>query len=117
MCDAMAESPRKGVAATRWIEHRQKGRFYFVDHQLQVAPYSIAVPKATKAHHANACIVIDSHQAWISVHQQDVRNIHAQPYIDIGLSVLASDRKTLIASSGIDVDRQVQLEVDLQPGM
>ena len=48
-CDGAAESPRKGVAAKRWTEHRQKGRFYFTDRQLQVAPYSIAVPKATKA--------------------------------------------------------------------
>lgn len=90
------------MPATRWIEHRQKGRFSFFDHVLDVAPYSIAVPKDTKA--------------WISVHQQDVRNITAQPYIDIGLTVLQSDRKTLVASTGIDVDRQVQLEVDLKPG-
>jgi hypothetical protein len=32
------------------------------------------------------------------------------------VSILAADRKTLVASSGIDVDRQVQLEVELPAG-
>ena len=54
--------------------------------------------------------------AWLSIHQQDARDINAQPYIDVGVSVLAPDRKTLVASSGIDVDRQVQLETQLHPG-
>lgn len=70
---------------------------------LTVAGYEVTVPSATKA--------------WVSVHQQDSRDITAQPYIDMGVSILASDRKTLVASTGIDVDRQIQLEVDLPAGM
>jgi hypothetical protein len=86
----------------RWTEHREKGRFGFVKNQLSVAGYEVVVPAHTKA--------------WVSVHQQDNREITAKPYIDIGVSILAADRKTLVASSGIDVDRQVQLEVELPAG-
>ena len=97
------EATAAGHSAKRWTEHREKGRFSYIDHVLQVSPYELDVTKATKA--------------WFSVHQQDTREHSAQPYIDIGLTVLAADRKTLVASTGIDVDRQVQLEVELPIGL
>jgi len=102
VCRVFAEPARAGLPATRWIEHRERGRFFFKNHELTTSAYKLTVTTATKG--------------WISVHQQDVRDITAKPYIDIGVSVLASDRKTLVASTGIDVDRQVQLEVDLPAG-
>ena len=101
---SFTDSPIAGQPAVRWTEHREKGRFTYFDGVLNVAPYEIKVPQATKV--------------WFSVHQQDMRNLTAQKYIDMGISVLAADRKTLIASSGIDVDRQVQLEVErLEAGL
>ena len=96
-------SPISGQPAVRWTEHREKGRFSYVDGALNVAPYEIKVPEKTKV--------------WFSVHQQDTRVRSSHPYLDMGITILAADRKTLIASSGIDVDRQVQLEIEsLDPG-
>jgi hypothetical protein len=97
-----AESTKAREAAKRWIAHREKGRFLYSTTQLEVAGYEVVVPKDTKA--------------WFSIHQQDEREGTAQKYIDIGLTILASDRKTLIASSGVDVDRQIQLETTIKAG-
>ena len=53
------------------------------------------------------------------VHQQDERSVNSKPYIDAGITVVRINRdgsKSFVAASGIQVDRQVQLELTLEVG-
>jgi hypothetical protein len=56
----------------------------------------------------------------VQLHQRDTRCIGASPYIDAGIAVLTVPRgggkPTLVATSGLIVDRQAQLETVLRPG-
>jgi WW domain/Calpain family cysteine protease len=56
----------------------------------------------------------DVEEAYFSVHQQDIRVVNAQPYIDFGVTVMRLNPATksyeLVVSSGNSADRQNQTE-------
>ena len=51
----------------------------------------------------------------LQLHQQDTRCTGAPEYIDTGITILQQhgpgEKPTLVACTGLEVDRQVQLEV------
>jgi calpain-15 len=58
-------------------------------------------------------------KVFVSLHQQDVRQQSAPPYVDIGVTVLKLQPDytfALISASGLCVERQVQAEMLLSPG-
>ena len=80
-------------------------------------------------------------RCWVSLHQEDERVETAKPYLDMGVTVLRIDddewyadtdaidykdmaaaarveppAMTLVGSTGVAVDRQQQLQVNLEPG-
>lgn len=61
----------------RWMECRHKGLVRYTDSGVQCPYFSIRVPRDT--------------EMWISLHQDDERMLHAQPYIDLDFIVVRDD--------------------------
>lgn len=104
----------------RWIEQRRRSCFVFNDSftgNLQAFP-----PKESEDMLRPPMYILtvnDISKVFVSVHQQDVRDLNAPPYVDIGVTVLklSSDFSfELVGSGGVVVERQVQVELLLSPG-
>ena len=68
ICHAVSSS---GAA---WEDQRVKGRFEYTDAGVHAPHVTVDVPADT--------------EAWVSIHQNDERVLHAQPYVDLGFVVL-----------------------------
>jgi hypothetical protein len=96
-----------GQPGKQWCESRKKGRFLFDGSRAQSTMYVLRT----------ACA---SSSCWVSLHQADERILGAKKYIDFGITVLKQNKdgtRTVVASTGVEVDRQSQLELtSLPPG-
>jgi hypothetical protein len=57
--------------------------------------------------------------AVVAIHQDDRRMKGARPYIDFGVSVLrvtGPESWELVGATGCSVERQLEVDVDLEPG-
>lgn len=115
-----------------WVEQRRRTSFVFSNSIDQAnAPhfvppmYVLSVARAGKVRtfffssYASSLIVFTCPKVFLSLHQEDMRDYCAPPYVDIGLTVLRilpDFTFDLVASSGICVERQVQVEATLPAG-
>jgi Calpain family cysteine protease/WW domain len=94
------------------------GRVYYIDERTGQtswdAPASSAADLCVEAPMYMMVLPQDSEEVYFSVHQQDIRVVNAQPYIDFGVTVMRLNPETkkydLVVSSGNSADRQNQTE-------
>ena len=96
------------LGSPKWFESRKKMTFTMTNNEVRAPCYLLTLSEA-------------SDKVFFSIHQQDIRNIKANPYVDFGVTVLqlnaATGKYTLIASSGNSADRQLQTkEISLPAG-
>lgn len=90
-----------------WQESRRKGRFTFepATGKLTASTYILSVPERTTA--------------FLMVHQEDERIQLSEKYLDVGLTLLREREDgtyDLVGGTGIEVSREVLLEVELEAG-
>ena len=96
------------LGSPKWFESRKKMTFTMSDNEVHAPCYLLTLSEA-------------SDKVFFSIHQQDIRNVKAKPYVDFGVTVLqlnaSTGKYTLIASSGNSADRQLQTkEISLPAG-
>ena len=97
------------LGSSKWFESRKKMQFTMsASFDVKAPSYLMTLSEA-------------SDKVYFSVHQKDIRNIKAEPYIDFGVTVLqlnaATGKYSLMASSGNSADRQNQTkEMSLPAG-
>jgi calpain-15 len=103
----LVRHPDLGTA--KWFESRKQMAFAVsAEGEVRAPSYLLTLSEA-------------SDKVYFSVHQQDIRNVQAKPYIDFGVTVLQLNASTgkysLVASSGNSADRQNQTkELSLPAG-
>ena len=104
----------------KWIEQRRRSCFVFND---RYTDNSQALPPQDSENMLKPPMYVltvkDHSKVFVSVHQQDMRDLNAPPYVDIGVTVLKLSQDysfELVGSSGVVVERQAQAEMSLSPG-
>ncbi|EGD72048.1 hypothetical protein PTSG_00064 [Salpingoeca rosetta] len=93
-------------SGTAWKDFRIKGRFQYSGSDVSFPFISMTVEDAT--------------EAWVSIHQDDERILHGQPYVDLGFVVLRKEKDGSLAfvdACGGGWSREAQLNIPtLAPG-
>ena len=85
-------------AGARWLDCRHKGLVRYTDHGVTCPYFKLRVSRPT--------------EAWISLHQDDERVLHAQPYIDLDFVLYREEsdgERTVVKSIHGKWDRQTQV--------